>query len=109
MDNKKQPESFLADVAEHAMAVMQDNGVYRHLRFRKPGSSNMWFDLITWPGSLVISGDMGTWAFSRVEDMFAFFRSWDRENANISSTRENAHVPMSPEITRLPGQVMRSN
>ena len=79
MDNKKQPESFLTDVAGHAMAVMQDNGVYRHLRFRKPASSNMWFDLVTWPGNLAIRGDMGTWVFSRVEDMFTFFRSRDRQ------------------------------
>lgn len=35
---------------------------------------NMWFDLVTWPGFLTISGDMGCWTFSRVEDMFTFFR-----------------------------------
>jgi hypothetical protein len=35
----------------------------------------MWFEVVTWPGSLAIHGDMGTWTFSRVDDMFTFFRS----------------------------------
>jgi hypothetical protein len=34
----------------------------------------MYFDLITWPGNLCYTGDMGTYVFSRVEDMFTFFR-----------------------------------
>ncbi len=65
---------FLADVANHAMTVALDNGIYRHVRFRQPQNSNMWFDLVTWPGVLTIHGDMGTWTFSRVQDMFTFFR-----------------------------------
>src|SRR5579864_980400 len=69
--------AFLKDVAEHLMTVRLDNGLYRHLTFRRPGpnSWNMWFDIVTWPGSLIINGDMGTWSFARIEDMFTFFRS----------------------------------
>jgi hypothetical protein len=33
-----------------------------------------WFDIITWPGKLCISGDMGCYVFSRLHDMFEFFR-----------------------------------
>ncbi len=68
-------EQFLRDVARHVMTEKLDQGIYRHLRFRQPDNGNMWFDVTTWPGYLVISGDMGTWAFSRVDDMFKFFRS----------------------------------
>lgn len=68
-------ESFLKDVASHQISVKHSDGVYRHLRFQKPQSSNMWFDLVTWPGYLTISGDMGCWTFARVSDMFTFFRS----------------------------------
>lgn len=70
-------EQFLLDVANHKMACASDNGLYRHLRFRQPepNSWNLHFEIITWPGSLTIHGDMGTWSFSRVEDMFTFFRS----------------------------------
>jgi hypothetical protein len=68
-------EQFMKDVSGHKMAVILQSGVHRHLLFKKPGSSNLWFEIITWPGALTIHGDMGTWTFSRVEDMFTFFRS----------------------------------
>lgn len=68
-------ESFLADVAKHNLVIKINEGLYRHLHFSKPRNSYLWFDIVTWPGCLTIRGDMGTWIFSRVEDMFTFFRS----------------------------------
>jgi hypothetical protein len=35
------------------------------------------FELITTPWRLIITGDMGTWVFARIEDMFEFFRTKD--------------------------------
>ena len=72
----RQPDekSFLKDVAKHKMTVLHESEMYRHLRFSS-GSFNMQFDLVTWPGMLTICGDMGTWVFSRLPDMFDFFRS----------------------------------
>ena len=67
-------ESFLRDVREHRMTVLHDSGVYRHVRFAKPGTSTMQFDIVTWPEYLSVSGDMGTYVFSRLRDMFEFFR-----------------------------------
>lgn len=32
-----------------------------------------YFDLVTWPGHLAISGDCGSFLFSRTSDMFEFF------------------------------------
>lgn len=66
-------ERFEYDTAGHKMTVLHDDGLYRHLRFKKPDSSSYWSDLITWPGCLVISGDMGEYHFSRLNDMFEFF------------------------------------
>lgn len=43
-------ERFDVDVAEHKMTVLRDEGLYRHLRFQKPGTSCYYFDLVTWPG-----------------------------------------------------------
>jgi hypothetical protein len=43
---------FLSDTDEHVMTV---------------------FDLVTWPGYLSITGDMGAYTFARVQDMFTFF------------------------------------
>ena len=68
-------QSFLKDVEKHEMRVLLQAGPYRHLLFVQPDTGNMWFEIITWPNKLTIAGDMGTWVFSRVEDMFNFFRS----------------------------------
>lgn len=71
-------ERFLQDVADHKMTVVMDNGVYRHLRFANSDSKlafNQWFDIVTWPGFLAYSGDMGCFVFSRLKDMFEFFRA----------------------------------
>lgn len=67
-------ERFMRDIANHTMTVLMDNGVYRHIKFSNGGSSIYRFDLITWPGTLCIDGDCGTWVFSRLHDMFEFFR-----------------------------------
>lgn len=66
---------FKNETATHQMTVLHDEGLYRHLRFKpSEGPSFYWFDLVTWPGNLVFRGDGETYAFSRVKDMFAFFR-----------------------------------
>jgi len=67
-------ERFLRDVAKHEMTVIRDDGVHRHIRYKQPDSSMMFFDLITWPGFLCYCGDMGTYVFQRSPDMFGFFR-----------------------------------
>lgn len=76
-------ENFLKDVVDHKMFVLRDDGIYRHVAFKKPGTSDMRFDLITWPGCLCYTGDMGTYVFQRTTDMFTFFRSEPGEKARI--------------------------
>jgi len=66
-------ERFLDGVKNHKMTVIKDDGLYKHLRFRQKDSGTYWYDIITWPGSLTITSDMGTWVFSRMENMFVFF------------------------------------
>lgn len=68
-------ERFDKDVATHTMTVVLDQDLHRHLQFRRPGTRGYWFDVITWPGTFVIDGDMGTFIFRRERDMFEFFRS----------------------------------
>jgi hypothetical protein len=71
-------ENFLSDVSKHSMKVLHDDGLYRHLNFSNNGSFNQQFDIITFPGYLVYSGDMGCYTFKRLEDMFGFFRHGQR-------------------------------
>lgn len=66
---------FLEDVKDHQMTIVNSNGVYRHVTFYSPNTSNAHFELLTWPGHLAIAGDMGSYMFSRNTDMFTFFRA----------------------------------
>lgn len=70
-----QQAEFEKQVSSHVMEVHRDDGRYRHIRFRKPGTMAYHFDLITWPGYLCLCGDMGNFVFQRLEDMFQFFRA----------------------------------
>ena len=81
------PEHFAADVADWKMEVLNENGLYRHLRFRMTSGGFRWFDIVTWPGKLVITGDCETFTFARLEDMFEFFRAGGC-NINPSYWRE---------------------
>lgn len=67
-------DTFLRDIADHKMTGHVIDGAYRHITFSRPGSSTYRFHLTTWPGYLCISGDMGCFVFSRLTDMFEFFR-----------------------------------
>lgn len=70
---------FLQHVKEHQVKIIREDGVYRHIRFKAPGTGNQLFDLTTWPGYLCFSGDMGTYVFQRADDMFQFFRNSNGE------------------------------
>lgn len=72
-------DRFKADIGKHEMRILREDGVARHVRFQRPGTMCMHFDLITWPGYLCYTGDMGTYVFKRLEDMFQFFRRADDE------------------------------
>lgn len=67
-------ERFKRETAKHEMTVLHDDGLYRHLRFRAPEFGCYWFDLITAPGVLIFRGDGESFVFSRLTDMFEFFR-----------------------------------
>lgn len=64
---------FLKTVENHELTILHDEGIYRHIRFGKPGSSVMSCHIVTFPGKLVVAGDMGDYVFSRLQDMFDFF------------------------------------
>lgn len=70
----KTKERFIRDIKNHKMEVLLDNGLYRHLKF-SDGTVNMAFNIITVPGRLWYCGDMGSYTFCRLVDMFELFRS----------------------------------
>ncbi|WP_054686485.1 hypothetical protein [Microbacterium sp. No. 7] len=65
---------LLAETEEHEMQILHEDGLYRHLRFQKPGTGIYHWDIITWPGSLAIRGDIGEgFIFTRERDMLTWF------------------------------------
>lgn len=79
------PERFQADVARHEMTILRDDGeAGRHIRFKRPDSGAYYFDLITFPGGLLIDGDCGSFVFKRTPDMFKFFRADDGRPGEIN-------------------------
>lgn len=68
---------FTVNTVNHTVKVLLDDGVNRHIVCTHGGSNNYRFDLITYAGGLLYRGDMGSYVFERVHDMFYFFRSKD--------------------------------
>jgi hypothetical protein len=84
MTYKTTEETFLRDVEHHKLTVLMDNGVYRHLRFSRDKSIDMYFELITGPNYLLYRGDMGCYEFERLTDMFSFFRNKQSDSLYIN-------------------------
>ncbi len=80
-------DAFPQAIAKHTMTVLLDQHVHRHLVCSEPGTWVHGFTITTWPGELCISGDMGTFVFRRLPDMFAFFRN-DAGRVNIDYWHE---------------------
>ena len=74
-------EQFLKDIRGHQPYVLLDEGVHRHILFKRPGTGCMHFRLTTWEDYLTISGDMGTLTFQRTMDMFRFFRHYSEDGS----------------------------
>jgi len=70
---------FLSAIKTHKMTILHDDGLYRHIEFKTPGTMCQMFNIVTFPGHLSITGDMGNFSFERVEDMFTFFRMDDND------------------------------
>jgi hypothetical protein len=65
---------FAVNTVGHELKILHDDGLYRHIRMGLPDSSLYRYELVTWPGHLAVGGDIDGYVFSRVEDMFSFFR-----------------------------------
>lgn len=65
-------DSFSEDIKNHTIHIRLDTEYYRHI-ICSDGTFNRRFEVLTFPGSLVYTGDMGTFVFQRTTDMFKFF------------------------------------
>jgi len=70
--DKKVKSDFDKRIVNHTIMVKHCDGLYRHWQCNAPGTYIDGFDVITWPGYMCYTGDMGTYVFRRTEDMVAF-------------------------------------
>jgi len=68
---------FKEDTVNHELTVMEGTRSVRHMRFGEKGSPFYAIYITTFPGRLVVTGDMGSYTFQRLNDMFEFFRGKD--------------------------------
>lgn len=69
---KRVSQECAESLKDHQVTVKHSSGLYRHWRCQKPGTWVCGFDIVTWPGSLCFTGDMGEYLFQRTDDMVAF-------------------------------------
>lgn len=61
--------------SDHVIELKFSNGLYRHWRCGRPdGSFTHSFNVVTWPGWMAVTGDMGSLMLSRIDDMVQFVR-----------------------------------
>lgn len=110
-------EAICKQTADHTLTVIQDNTEdhpnYRHLRMSNGGSVMWYWDIVTWPGHLSITGDIADgFTFRRTADMLDFFRretnpdqeSYDptrRPMLNISYRAEKIARSQQPHIREI--------
>jgi len=64
---------FMAEMAKHTLTIKQDDGHYKHLVMAEAGEFENAFEVIAFPHHIMITGDMGTYCFSRTLDMMKWF------------------------------------
>jgi hypothetical protein len=69
------PIEIEKDLKNHQVHIKKSDGLYTHYRCRQQDLWCYGFDIITWPGSFCITGDMGTYIFQRTENMMDFMTS----------------------------------
>lgn len=79
VDRETTLAQFKRNTERHQLTINHDDGIYRHLSFRRTDKDGYTsycygFDIVTWPGWLAYTGDMGSFVFQRLPDMLEFFR-----------------------------------
>ncbi len=61
--------------ANHVVEVLHEDGLYRHYRCAQPNTGMMHFHIVTFPGRLIVCGDIGRAALERCPDMLEWARN----------------------------------
>ena len=99
---KDQYELFKKDIENHSMKVLlaqttPDGHIYRHLKCSRPDTYSYSFNVVTVPGMLAYFGDMGSFSFQRLTDMFEFFRGKEGPSIDFSYWAEKTVAIDKPD------------
>lgn len=61
--------------ADHGVELVLNDGVNRRWICKKPGTSMYRFDITTFPGTMIVTGDLGTLVVERTMDMLVWARN----------------------------------
>lgn len=67
-------ENAVSAFKDHKIQCLLDNGLYRHWRCGRDKSSVYQFHIVTFPGRLIVAGDVGFLALEREPDMLPWCR-----------------------------------
>jgi hypothetical protein len=67
--------NFERDIASHVIKERHRDGIYGHWICARPDTVVLHFHIVTYPGGMLYTGDMGTFVFERTFDMISFMRS----------------------------------
>ena len=67
---KRVDEQTYETFSQHEIDAQLVNGVFRHYRCARPNTRNYAFNVTTFPGRLIVTGDIGTLIVERLNDMF---------------------------------------
>ena len=74
-DHQRIADQFAETVRDFSITAQPEPlTLHRHLFAQRKGTRVCSFGIVTWPGYLAFYGDMGTFVFTRLTDMFEFFR-----------------------------------
>lgn len=72
---KQVHENAVKAFKDHVVEVKLEQGLYRHYRCGQPDTGIMHFHIVTFPGRLLVCGDIGDMVWERVPDMFAWAKN----------------------------------
>lgn len=79
---RRTKEDFSKWTTEHVITSLKEDGLLRTMTVQKPGTWVFGYTITTWPNYLAITGDLGSYVFTRSPDMFKFFREADGPKAD---------------------------
>lgn len=114
---KRIRDQAIRDTKDHGLKVLHETDAFRQYRYSQDNSSNCYFDVIFFPGSMLVQGDMGEfwwqrtanmegWARGSIDSLSYFAEKVIREIDTKDYEREYAELWVDEEYERKVGYLL---